>query len=635
MVLVFFSNATRFFVLGFVARSCFAIFAPTFLFHAMKRTLLISLLLLLCVSSCTKSIEYQTLGSRWPLFKQVYALKDTAADSAYSMFSRVADTIDENAMRRNSEFLFAEYQILKAELLYKNFKPIQNDSLVIEACDFYDSIFANHRKLLRNKELAFQYARATYYKAAVLQRHEEMQAEAFSEYLKSLWTMDGLCYKRRVFPTGKPKMEHVHFTGLIYDRLAWFLYNREAWDAAQEALEQSNECFDYEGDFEGLGSNFSLMGDMMLAQENRKGAVEYYQKADSLYGLVHRDDILFDFMDFVHKSLSKTVQGDREQAKEILNEGLRTIDVPWMARHFHLGLGYIYYDEQAFDSSLYHYEHSYPLLPRQTAKAYSRIILLANQLCDSVKAARYGQLLAEYQISQVQQGQQKMHMLTLYETYKDESKDARTKDILFFIILIVIVLAVIILIDSIFIQMKKNRHKRDLKLHEQFQATLEDEIEMTRKEARRKEEEVKALEARIEKMVANPDFHQLPFDKKLAMLYEMPISKRVRTVMDANVKAFSSYPELVLSENQTSMLINAVDAVFPKFSLRIIEMYPRLKRSDVIYCCLYILGISEVQAAALMGKTYQAVWTRSLKLHEIFDNKSNLQLVLLDILRIW
>ena len=85
----------------------------------------------------------------------------------------------------------------------------------------------------------------------------------------------------------------------------------------------------------------------------------------------------------------------------------------------------------------------------------------------------------------------------------------------------------------------------------------------------------------------------------------------------------------------TSMLINAVDAVFPKFSLKIIEMYPRLKRSDVIYCCLYIMGISEVQAAALMGKTYQAVWTRSLKLHEIFDNKSNLQLVLLDILRIW
>ena len=635
MVLDFFSNATRFFVLGFVARPCFAIFAPVFLFHAMKRILILSLLLLLCVSSCTKSIEYQTLGSRWPLFKQIYALKDTAADSAYSMFSQVADTINENALRRESDFLFAEYQILKAELQYKNFKPILNKSLVNEACDFYDSIFANQRMSRKNVELTFQHARASYYKAAVLQGNEETQVESFSEYLKSLWIMDGLCYKRRVFAPAKPSIEHVHFTGLIYDRLAWFLYNRDAWDAAQNALELSNECFGYEGDLEGLASNFSLMGDMMLAQEDRNGAVGYYQKADSLYAMLQREDVLFDFMDLSHQSLAKTVEGERQQAKRMLYKGLETIDVPWMERNFHLGLGYIYYDEQANDSSLYHYEHSYPLLPRQTAKAYSRIILLANQLGDSVKAARYGQLLAEYQISQVQQGQQKMHMLTLYESHKDESKDVRNRDILFFILLIIVVLAVIIVVDSIFIQMRKNRHKRDLNRHEEIQATLEDEIELTRKEARRKEEEVKALEARIEKMVANPDFHQLPFDKKLATLYEMPISKRVRTVLDANVKAFSSYPELVLSENQMSMLINAVDAVFPKFSLRIIEMYPRLKRSDVIYCCLYIMGISEVQAAALMGKTYQAVWTRSLKLHEIFDNKSNLQLVLLDILRIW
>lgn len=201
--------------------------------------------------------------------------------------------------------------------------------------------------------------------------------------------------------------------------------------------------------------------------------------------------------------------------------------------------------------------------------------------------------------------------------------------------LIVVILAVLIVIDSVFIQMRKNRHRREIKQHEEIKATLEDEIELTRREARRKTEEVRALEARLERMVSNPDFHQLPFDKKLATLYEMPICKRVRKVLDANVKAFSSYPELVLSENQTSMLINAVDSVFPKFSVKIIEMYPRLKRSDVIYCCFYILGITEVQAAALMGKSYQAVWTRSLKLHEIFDNKADLQFVLHDLLKSW
>ena len=105
--------------------------------------------------------------------------------------------------------------------------------------------------------------------------------------------------------------------------------------------------------------------------------------------------------------------------------------------------------------------------------------------------------------------------------------------------------------------------------------------------------------------------------------------------MTSNVKAGVAYPELVLSDNHITMLINSVDAVFPKFSIKLVERYPRLKRSDVVYCCMYILGITEVQAAALTGKTYQAVWTRSVKLHEIFDNKSNLQFVLCDFLKDW
>ena len=150
-----------------------------------------------------------------------------------------------------------------------------------------------------------------------------------------------------------------------------------------------------------------------------------------------------------------------------------------------------------------------------------------------------------------------------------------------------------------------------------------------------KEETIKELQSKLDKVISAPDFYKLPFDKKLEALYETPICQRVFKVREANVKAFSSYPELVLSENHKTMLVNAVDAVFPKFSVDIIEMFPRLKRSDVVYCCLYILGITEVQAAALTGKTYQAVWTRSLKLHEIFDNKSSLQLVLHGFLKDW
>jgi hypothetical protein len=179
----------------------------------------------------------------------------------------------------------------------------------------------------------------------------------------------------------------------------------------------------------------------------------------------------------------------------------------------------------------------------------------------------------------------------------------------------------------------RSRHRKEIEAHEKVKALLEEEILTAKTASRNKEEKIRSLEIELKKVISNPDFQKLPFDKKLETLYEMPICKRVCLVKEANVKTGVSYPEMVLSDNQMTTLINAVDAVFPKFSVDIIEKYPRLKRFDVMYCCMFILGVTEVQAAALTGKTYQAVWTRSMKLHEIFGNDSNLQLVLYDFLK--
>ena len=171
--------------------------------------------------------------------------------------------------------------------------------------------------------------------------------------------------------------------------------------------------------------------------------------------------------------------------------------------------------------------------------------------------------------------------------------------------------------------------------NERIKALLQDEIETTKRTTRQKEERIRSLEDKLDKVITAPDFQSLSLDKKLEALREMPISKRVVKVKSANVKAGYAYPEWVLSDAQTTMLVNAVDAVFPKFSAKIMERYPRLKRSDIVYCCMYILGLSEVQAAALMGKTYQAVWARSLKLHEVFGDKSDLQFALHGFLNNW
>lgn len=601
----------------------------------MKRTVLLLFLIGLLVAGCKKHADYQTLIERWPVFGEVYALKDFAPDSAFAIFQSIADTLDQEALRRQSKYLLSEYQILDAEIRYKNFRLSEHDDGAMEAFRFYDSLMPNREYSRREPQLSFQKARAYYYKAVVEENKLDEPIQAFSDYLNALWIVEGLKGERTIFFTDTDNHNYEHFTALVYDRLAWFLYNYDGWDAALECLERSSECFKREGFTKGVASNFELMGDVMLAQGDRVNSLLYYQKSDSIHALLKTDNVYQNFSSVIHRALDLYNVDEKDAALALLRHALAQSEDERLKRQVRLSLGYFYAQNHEYDSALFYYERSYPLLPRQTLKSYCAIVQISNLLGDSVKAARYGDLLAEAYQKQFARSGDRTKMVMLFESYKSDSIDMRRKDLLFFTLCFVAMLMVDLGIVIFLLEMRKRRHKREIEAREQIRAALEGEIEEVKSDSQQKEEMIKELESKLEKVVTNPDFQTLPFDKKLEALYEVPVCKRILKVKEANVKAFNDYPELKLSDNQLTMLVNAVDAVFPKFSVRIIEMFPRLKRSDVQYCCLYILGITEVQAAALTGKTYQAVWTRSLKLHEIFNNKSSLQIVLHGFLKDW
>lgn len=499
----------------------------------------------------------------------------------------------------------------------------------------FDSLVPSREVSRRDPQLSFQTAKAYYYKAAVEKIKYHKPIDAFTDYLNALWIMEGLKGERSDFFTDRNNPSHERFTALIYRCLAWFLYNYDAWDTSMECLERSNECF-VKGNFSlGVASNLELMGDVMLAQGNRSQSLVYYQKSDSIYRQMNTDDVGQNFSGVFHRALDLYNVNEKEASLALLRHALDESEDDWMERRLRFSLGFLYLQEKEYDSALYNYERSYPLLPRQTLKSYCAIVQISNILGDSVKAARYGDLLAVAYQRQFARSGDRTKMIMLFETFKQDSEHMRNKDVLYFTLCILALLAVLLGVVSVFFVKRIRRHKFEIDAREQIRAALEGEIEEAKSDSQQKAEQIKALESKLKKVISNPDFQTLPFDKKLETLYEMPVCKRALQVKQANVKAFNDYPELKLSDNQLTMLVNAVDAVFPKFSVRIIEMFPRLKRYDVIYCCLYILGITEVQAAALTGKTYQAVWTRSLKLHEIFNNKSSLQIVLHGYLKDW
>ena len=602
----------------------------------MRKPLLFSFLILLLVASCGKTIEYETLASRWPVFGEVYAVKDSAPDSALSLMRRIEDTLDMDALGKQSAFLLSEYQVLRTEVLYKNQGLRFEDTIVFEAFRFYDSVIPRTSGYGYPVDLRFQKARSYYYKAVVEQILTKQHIQAFTDYLNALWVMDGLMGTRRAIPsTSVTNTDYAHFTGLIYDRLAWFLYTYDAWNTSLECLEKSSECYGMEGFDLGVASNYELMGDVMLAQGDRIGAFAYYNCSDSIHELLQTDNIYQHYSSLIHKAIDLYNAGEKEMTLDLLRHALALSDKPSLKRQVHFSLGYFFFEDQKYDSALFHYERCYPLLPRQNIKSYCRIIKAANFLGDSLKAAHYADLLSDAYLGQVSKSGDKDRMIILYDRFNSNKKDVRQKDIWLFVIWSVAMLLLVLGVVILVLERRRRHHKREIQERERVEAQLLNEIETTKNDTRQKEEKIKALQSKLDRAISNPDFQNLPFDKKLQTLYELPISKRVRKVKDVNVKAFASYPEFVLSDHHLSMVVNAVDAVFPKFSVQIIERYPRMKRSDVIYCCLYVLGVSEVEAAALTGKSYQAVWTRSVKLHEIFDNKSNLQFVLHSILKDW
>ena len=590
---------------------------------------------LLLASSCKNNPESDTLASRWPVFGDIYALKDDNPDSALKLLLPIADTMDMYTLGQRYPYQLAEYQILDAEIKYKNYLFTKREDYVMEAFHFYDSVMPGRKYSRFRQVLSFQKARAYYFKAVVEERKLNQPLESFADYLNSLWIMEGLLGDRTFFLKAKGGRDYHHFTALIYDRLAWFLYNYDAWDAALECLEKSSKYFKSDGNMKGVASNIELMGDVMLAQGDKVNSMYYYKKADSIHERLNTSNIYQNYSSVIHRALDLYNAGQFEASSALLYHTLRKAQNTWLERQIRFSLGYFYLEKQSYDSALFNYERSYPLLPRQTLKSYSRIVQLANALGDTVKAGYYGELLADAYLIQFARSKDRAKMDSMLDSYKVESRNSKNRDLFLFISCCVLLLIAVLFFVSFVLVLRKRRHKKEIAARERIQATLEDEIESVKSVSQQKEETIKALQSKLDRVISNPDFQKLPFDKKLDALYEMPICKRILKVKQSNVKAFSSYPEMVLSDNQLTMLVNAVDAVFPKFSVRIIEMFPRLKRSDVVYCCLYVLGITEVQAAALTGKTYQAVWTRSLKMHEIFDNKSSLQLILHGFLKDW
>ena len=175
---------------------------------------------------------------------------------------------------------------------------------------------------------------------------------------------------------------------------------------------------------------------------------------------------------------------------------------------------------------------------------------------------------------------------------------------------------------------KEKRHQRELEERDkQLLETMEIERQAHRMEQaaisgrlKRKNEEVRELREQIKRQ---EELEALP--KQVESFAEEPICRlimeRVKEGQFLSQMDCKIYKDYALDKDKLTALRNAADHHYNQFTMRICESYPELTRGDLDYCCLYLLGLSDADVAALMQRAYNTVNERNSKLRRIFNSE--------------
>ena len=185
---------------------------------------------------------------------------------------------------------------------------------------------------------------------------------------------------------------------------------------------------------------------------------------------------------------------------------------------------------------------------------------------------------------------------------------------------------------------KEKCHQRELEVKDkQHSETVEAERQAHRMEQaaisgrlKRSNQEVRELKDQIkrqEELEATPKHAESFVDEPICQL----ILGRVKKGKFKSKVDYLDYRDSALSKQQLFDLRMAANQHFDLFTIRLKNAYPQLTNGDLDYCCLYLLGLTNADLAALMQRAYNTIVERDGKLKKIIGNDNPLPFTLMGI----
>jgi tetratricopeptide (TPR) repeat protein len=180
-------------------------------------------------------------------------------------------------------------------------------------------------------------------------------------------------------------------------------------------------------------------------------------------------------------------------------------------------------------------------------------------------------------------------------------------------------------------QARKELEERDKRLaevleaerqtHRMEQAAISGRLKRSNQEVRELKDQIKQLDDLAAKTEVAASFDEEPICRL--------IMDRVNEGQFKSKIDYIIYKDSALDKQQLLDLRLAVDRHFGQFTARLKKAYPELTNSDLDYCCLYLLGLTDADIAALMQRTYNTVFERNGKMRKIFGSETPLPITLM------
>ena len=572
------------------------------------------------MAACTKQETQYHWSDDAPRVVAIDSLLQQQPDSALAYLEGF-DSIDYGEI----ETPYNHYlNLMLAEATFKVRKEVVLADEIGAAVVCFDSMAEAYPKA---DNLAFLSARAHYMNAlrlndAVMKRDDSLTMTALQGYYKTLEIMENH------FSTKRPNGHQLTFMSTVSNNISiiysmLFIHKPTVY-FTKKSLE-INLSMDPPAT-SAIARNLFLLGYEFDKTEQYDSALYYYDQALELMpdtnNLTYRTTTLRRTINAYKLTL------DGATALEQLKRSLPYC--PKMLTSNVLStIGWVCIEEKQYDSALAYLE---PVFENSTDKTQQMqtaqsLYQVYEALGDTANMDKYSRFFTQNVTMEQETLPQKVEYEQLFNDYiqrreeqtaqQEKQKTIRTT------LAVVLPLAVVAIVLSI-VAMKrrgKKQMERERHTHRIEKASMSGRLKRSNEELRELKDQIRQQNNAVPKL-----------ETQAVSFTEEPICRLImERVNEGQFKSkvnYLDYKEYALSKEQVTALREAADRHFSQFTIRLAKAYPDLTRTDLIYCCLYLLDLNDADIAALMQRAFNTVCDRDRKLKALFGSEEPLSTIL-------